>query len=167
MLVAMERIESPNTKASDSVPECVFKLDNMVEVLYPCTLASEHIVLQLGTQSIDMNIDMAMVERTIKHVVLYVDKRANNVSCPRCTSCGLPCHSIDQCRLLVNYCLAQDFSQQHPKIVRKIKVLYKMFPRSTRGHPSRSSMVKQLVSALDLGSYKASDDALPVSDTID
>jgi hypothetical protein len=159
----VERLEPPNTEASDSAPECVFKLEDTVEVFDSCTLVSERTIPQLNTQSIDM----AMVDLTIEHVVLYGNKRANNMYYPKCTVCCLPCHSVDQCHPFVNYCLDQALSQHHLEIVRKIKAAYKMFPRSAQGLPSHPSTVKQLVAALDLGSDMASDDDLIVSDTID
>jgi hypothetical protein len=70
-------------------------------------------------------LDMATVDRTLEHVVCYVDRKTKNGTYPKCVACGLPGHSIDQCHPLINFCLAGALASQHPDSVRKIQATYK------------------------------------------
>jgi hypothetical protein len=117
-----------------------------------------------------MSIDMVTVDRALEHMICYIDNKSrNDTSYPKCTTCGLPGHTIEQCHLLVNHCLAQALAAQRPYIVWKIKAQYKQFPCTASGKPSRlswSATVKRFVAALDI--FEDEDPRYPqVHDTIE
>jgi hypothetical protein len=109
----VEQLETPNTKASNSAPDHVFHIDDVIEDIDGCTWVLEQSVLQLGTPSVDMT----TVDCVIKQIVLYMDKRERHKSYPKFTACGLPGHSIDQFHPLVNYCIAHALSQSGKALV--------------------------------------------------
>jgi predicted RNA-binding Zn-ribbon protein involved in translation (DUF1610 family) len=96
------------------------------------------------------SIDTVTVDRAIQHIVCYVDRGSQKSSYPKCTACGLPGRTLDKCHPLVNFCLDQALTAQHPDIVKRSKAAYAQFPRSNCSCPPRVSSVKQLVSMLDL-----------------
>jgi hypothetical protein len=112
-----------------------------------------HLTLNVSHPSIlfgHTSIDTGTVDRAIQHIMCYADRGSKKSSYPKCTACGLPGHTLEQCNPLVNFCLAQALAAQHPDIVKHIKAAYAQFPRLNRSRPPRVSSVKQLVSLLDL-----------------
>jgi hypothetical protein len=106
-------------------------------------------------------IDATTVEMTIKHIVCYVAGGAQKGTYPKCSTCGLPGHKIEQCHPLIIFSLTQALAAQHMDIVKCIKATYKLFPRTNHTRAPRIFSVKQLVSLFNLPSYDPSSDEDP------
>jgi hypothetical protein len=76
-----ERLEHPHTKASNTTPAHIFEVGPPIEDFTndtPCTI-------QLGTTTIDM----VTVDRTLKNIVCYIDRKPrNDTMYPKCTACS-------------------------------------------------------------------------------
>jgi hypothetical protein len=158
-----ERMELPNTKSNDPTPDRVFALDLHAHNILAIDADPTPAVIQFD----DRAINATTVDRAIAHAICFVDQKARPDSAyPKCIACGLPGHTIDKCHPLINHCIAQALAAQHPEIVKRIKATCKMFPRSTRGRPSRPATIIQLIANLDLDQENSFSES-PQSDSID
>jgi hypothetical protein len=100
------------------------------------------------------NFDDATVDKTITHMVWYVNRGGSSSTYPKCAACGLPGHKIDQCHPLINHCLVQALAYQHPELIKRIKAAYTQFPRNARKKTPRKATVKQVVAILEIPSVE-------------
>jgi hypothetical protein len=147
-----EQLELPSARITGP-SSSVFAIQDSDPIINDTDLAIANLTLDVSHPSIlfgHTHINTGTVDRAIQHIVFYVDHGSKKSSYPKCTSCGLPGHTLEQCQPLVNFCLAQALAAQHPDIVKRIKATYAQFLRSNRSRPPRFSSIKQLVSLLDL-----------------